>query len=186
MGIRSLVASFSLARVCRLLNTEPLTLPLALKDKNLLVLLPANLADLTVFKQILPQVISLFGENNVYLLAGPEMEVQSIFSSKGLHIIAPSKTSVNWCRLPTQAFLEKLKKLSFDYVFDGNFESNHFAARILLNFPRAVRFGCNPRLGHPYLNLEIKTRYLRDRRLIYRSIMEVLGDISHPRGVTAS
>jgi hypothetical protein len=186
MGIKSLAARFCLSRASSKLNLDPLSLPLSLKGKSLLVLLPAIQADLTVVKQILPKVTELFGENNVYLLAHPNTDVQSIFPSKGIRIITPSRSSVNWCRLPCQSFLEKLKKWDFDYVFDTNLDENSFAARILLNFPGAVRFGINGRLGLPYLNLEVKTKYLRDRRLIYRSILEVLTNISQPQGAVTS
>ncbi len=186
MGIKSVMAKLVLKRASARLDTEPLSVPLLLQGKTVLVLLPAIQSDLTVFKQVLPSLTDLFGENNVYLLACPDIEVRSILPSKGLRIITPSKSSVNWFRLPTSSFLQKLRKWNFDYIFDTNLSENEFAARILLNFPRAVRFGCNGRLGHPYLNLEIKTRYLRDRRLIYRSILEVLRGISQPQGMTIS
>jgi hypothetical protein len=186
MGIKAIAASLVLKRASSRLETRPLSLPFTLKGKSILVLLPNSHVDLTVFKQMLPRITALFGENNVYLLTCPDIEVQSILPSKGLRIITPSKSSVNWFRLPTQSFLAKLKKWDFDFVFDANLQENKFAARVLLTFPNAVRFGCNGRLGHPYLNLEIKTRYLRDRRLIYRSLLEVLRDIAHSQGVTTA
>ncbi len=186
MGIKSLAARFCLSRASSKLNLNPLSLPLSLKGKSLLVLLPAVQADLTVVKQFLPKITELFGENNVYLLAHPSIDVRSIFPSKGIRIISPSRSSVNWCLLPSQSFLEKLKKWDFDYIFDTNLEENSFAAMILLNFPRAVRFGSNGRMGLPYLNLEVKTKYLRDSRLIYRSILEVLTNISQPQGAVTS
>ncbi len=42
------------------------------------------------------------------------------------------------------------------------------------SFPRAVRIGRGNHLGIPYYNLEIKTKYLRDERNIYRSLLETL------------
>ena len=185
MGIKSVAAKLILKRVSTKTESTGVSVPLSLKGKTILVLLPDNHADLTVFKQTLPNITRLFGDNNVYLLACPDIEVQSILPSKGLRIITPSRSSVNWFRLPTQNFLDKLRKWDFDFVFDANLDENKFAARVLLNFPRAVRFGCNGLLGHPYLNLEIKTKYLRDRRLIYRSMLEVLRDISQPQNATA-
>lgn len=178
MGIRSLVAKFLLTRASAKVSPAPLSIPLEFQGKSLLVLLPAEQRDLTVVKQVLPEITKLFGEDLVYLLACPNTQVQSIFPSKGLRIISPSSSSVSWCRLPSQSFLDKLKKYNFDYIFDTNLDDNRFAARILLNFPAAIRFGSNSRLGHPFLNLEIKTKYLRDRRLIYQSILEVMANLS--------
>lgn len=186
MGIKSIAAKLILKRASlKKLDSFDLSVPLSLSGKTILVLLPDNHADLTIFKQALPNITTLFGENNVYLLASPNIEVQTILPTKGLRIITPSRSSINWLQLPTQRFLEKLKKWDFDFIFDANLEENRFAARILLNFPKAIRFGSNRLMGHPFLNLEIKTKYLRDRRLIYRSLLEVLRDISRPHGATA-
>ena len=38
----------------------------------------------------------------------------------------------------------------------------------------AVRIGRGNHLGQPYYNLEIKTKYLRDERNIYRSLLETI------------
>jgi len=179
MGIKSLVAKMILHRVSSRLESKPLSIPLELKGKSLLVLLPSEQRDLTVVKQILPEITRLFGDQSVYLLAYPGTHVQSIFPSKGFRIISPGRSAINWCHLPAKSFLEKLNKQHFDYIFDTNLDDNSFAARVLLNFPHAVRFGNNGTRGLPYLNLEIKTRYLRDRRQIYQSILEVVKNMSH-------
>ncbi len=177
MGFKALIARLSLLRASARVKPEPLSLPLTLMGKKILVLLPPEQKDLTVIKQILPDLIRLFGDNSVHLLAYPDTQVRSIFPSKGLHIISPSKSVMNWYHLPTREYMEKLSSEKFNYVFDTNLEQNRFAARLLLLFPAAVRFGSSG-LGQPYINLEIKTKYLRDRRLIYRSILEVLENIS--------
>ncbi|MCP4568066.1 MAG: hypothetical protein GY841_10850 [FCB group bacterium] len=186
MGIKSLAARIYLNRLSARLDSTPLSLPLHLKGKSLLVLLPASQRDLTVVKQVLPEITQLFGDDSVFLLACPQTNVRSIFPSKGFHIITPGKSAMNWCQLPARTFLEKLEKRNFDYVFDTNLDENRFAARILLSFPEAVRFGCQGKLGLPYLNLEVKTKFLRDRRLIYRSILEVVANISRSNGQAAS
>ncbi|MDD4052553.1 MAG: hypothetical protein PHR28_11735 [candidate division Zixibacteria bacterium] len=186
MGIRSLAAKFSLSRVAAKVVSVPLSLPLQLSGRSLLVLLPDNLHDLAVVRQILPQIIRLFGEESVNLLAAPECDIQSIFPTKGIRIITPEPNALNWSRLPSHAFLDRLRALKFDYVFDTNLEENGFAARILLLYPYAVRFGAAGRLGLPYLNLEIKTRYGRDRGLIYECILEVMEHLSHTTGTLTS
>jgi hypothetical protein len=178
MGIRSLAARISLRAACAKSKSQPVSFPLELKGKSLLVLLPAEQRHLTVVKQILPTITDLFGDINVMLLAYPGTEVQSIFPTKGFQIMTPTKTEISWHGLPTHSFIEKIRKYKFAYVFEANLEENRFARRILLEFPQAVRFGNSGRLGLPYLNLEIKTRYLRDRHLIYASILEVLAGLA--------
>lgn len=178
MGIKSLVSRISLARAASKTRSSSLSLPLELKDKSLLVLLPPEQRELTVVKQVLPEVTTVFGDRNVYLLAFPGIDVESIFPSKGFRIISSPKSALNWSGLPSRAFLEKISKNRFDYIFDTNLSNNRFAARILLHFPDAVRFGYKGRLGPPYLNLEIKTKFLRDRRQIYRSILEVVANLA--------
>jgi hypothetical protein len=178
MGIKSVVSKIGLARAASKTKSSALSLPLELKGKSLLVLLPPGQRELTVVKQILPDISAIFGSRDVYLLAYPNTNVESIFPTKGFRIISPGKSSLNWSGLPTHAFLEKLAQNRFDYIFDTNLGENRFAARILLNFPQAVRFGHKGRLGVPYLNLEIKTTFLRDRRLIYRSVLEVVANLA--------
>ncbi|MEZ5358674.1 MAG: hypothetical protein R3F48_07545 [Candidatus Zixiibacteriota bacterium] len=178
MGIKTLAAKFMLSRASAKVTPRPLSIPLDLENKSLLVLLPAVQRDLTVVKQILPDVTDYFGDRNVFLLACPESHVESIFPSKGFKIVSPKKSDTNWCELPSKVFLEKLGLQKYDYIFDTNLEENLFAARILLQFPEAIRFGSNGHLGLPYINLAVKTKYLRDRRQIYRSILEVIGNLA--------
>jgi hypothetical protein len=178
MGIKSMLAMISLSRAAAGVQSSPLSLPLEFHGKSLLVLLPHGQRELTIVKQILPEITAVFGDKDVYLLGSPTADIESIFPSKGFRIIACGKSSVTWNGLPSRSFLDKLKERRFDYVFDTNLEDNRFAARILLCFPQAVRFGKNGHLGLPYLNLEVKTRFLRDRRQIYRSILEVVANLA--------
>jgi hypothetical protein len=186
MGIKTLAAKFALSRAAAKVSSATLSLPLQLRGKSLLVLLPDNMRDQVVVKQILPGIIRLFGEESVHLLAPPESEIQSIFPSKGIRIITPELGSVRWNQLPTHSLLERLRTWKFDYVFDANLEKNDFAARILLLYPNAIRFGAAGRLGLPYLNLEIKTRYGRDRGLIYECILEVIEHLTPTTGTLTS
>ncbi len=178
MGIKSFTARWNLSRLAGRMHPEPVAFPLMLKGKSLLVLLPMEQRHLTIVKQVLPDIIELFGDRQIHLLAYPGTEVQSIFPTKGLQITSPSRSALNWHGLPTHSFLSTLHKTKFEYIFDANLEDNIFAARILLDFPKAVRIGCSGHLGAPYVNIEIKTKYMRDRRLIYSSILEVVGELS--------
>lgn len=186
MGFKALWAKMSLSRTASRICSVPLSLPLQLAGRPLLVLLPDRQRDLTVVKQVLPDIIRLFGEDAVHLLAPPLSEIESIFPSKGIKIISPGRNTVNWCGLPTRPFLDRLRGQRFDYLFDTNLEDNPFASCILLQFPTAVRFGAAGRLGLPYLNLEIKTRYLRDRGLVYHCILEVMEHLSQNTGTLTS
>ncbi len=186
MGIKTLAAKFALSRAAAKVSSSPLSLPLQLRGKSLLVLLPDNMRDLAVVKQILPGIIRLFGEEAVHLLASPESDIQSIFPSKGIRIISPEPGALGWSGLPAHSFLERLRAQKFEFVFDTNLEKNDFAARVLLLYPGAVRFGAAGRLGLPYLNLEIKTRYGRDRGLIYECILEVIEHLSQTTGTLTS
>lgn len=179
MGIKSLMAKAALARAASKTKSSPLSLPLEFSGKSLLVLLPPEQRDLTVVKQILPDITGVFGDRSVYLLAHPGTQIESMFPSKGFRYISPGKSGINWSGLPTRSFLDKLKSHTFDYIFDTNLTDNIFAARILLEFPQAVRFGSSGGLGLPYLNLEIKTKFLRDRRQIYRSVLSVIAHLAH-------
>ncbi|MFH1700362.1 MAG: hypothetical protein ABIE07_07210 [Candidatus Zixiibacteriota bacterium] len=178
MGIKSIASKISLARASSNTILRPLSLPLDIQDKSLLVLLPSIQRDLMIVKQVLPEIQAYFGDRNVFLLASPDTNVLSIFPSKGFNILSPGKSDTNWCDLPSSSFIEKLRSYNFDYIFDTNLEENRYAAKILLGFPQAIRFGANGRLGLPYLNLEVKTKYLRDRRLIYHSILEVVANLT--------
>lgn len=188
MSFRSFAARLSMRRAISRMKSEPVSVPLVFKGRPLLVLLPKEQRHLTIVKQVLPEVIEIFGDTNITLLAFPGGDVQSIFPTKGIRIISPSPSVLNWQKLPSRSFLETLRKDKFEYIFDTNLDENRFAARILLEFPKAVRFGCSDLLGAPFLNLEIKTKYARDRRLIYSSILEVIAALgkSGQKGRTIS
>lgn len=179
MNIKSLMAKAVLSRAASKTKSAPLSLPLEFSGKSLLVLLPGEQRELTVVKQILPDITAVFGNQQVYMLSSIGVQIESIFPSKGFRYISAGKSAIKWSGLPSHSFLEKLRKHKFDYIFDTNLSENVFAARVLLEFPQAVRFGNSGYLGLPYLNLEIKTKFLRDRRQIYRSILDVVAKLAH-------
>jgi len=185
MIFKNWVSRYLLWRAATQVKASLLNLPLKLQGSRVLVLLPPDQQNLTIIKKSLPDMTRLFGENNVFLLASPGSNVQNIFPGKGFHFITPASSSVSWSGLPKKAFLDKLKNHRFDYIFDTNLEVNNFAARVLLDFPEAVRFGISGGPGEPYINLEVKTKYLRDRHLIYRSILEVINNLAQPESQAA-
>jgi hypothetical protein len=104
----------------------------------------------------------------------PGVRIADIYPRKGFNIISPSSDQVTWSGVAKTSFLETLSQYNFDMVIDLNFENSAFISSILLNFPKAVRIGKGNHRGNPFYNLEIKTRYLRDERNIYRSLLDTL------------
>jgi hypothetical protein len=178
MGFKTFVARMSLARASHRMKQSPLRVPLEVEGKTILVLLPERQKELTEVKQILPEISELFGNTDVYLMSCPTVEIQSIFPRKGFRIISPTRSAMTWYLLPENRFLEKLREHKFDFILDTNLEENLFAAKVLLSFPDAIRIGCQGHLGPPFINLEVKTKYLRDRRMIYRAMLEVVGRLT--------
>ncbi len=136
-------------------------------------------------KQFLPTIATLFRQADVTLLALPGIQVTDIYPRKGFQIITPSMDQLGWAGLPKRGFLQMLRGYNVDLVLDLNLDSSVFTSSVLLNFPKAVRIGRGNHLGEPFYNLEIKTKYLRDERNIYRSILETLGDLMNRRVVMA-
>ncbi len=130
-------------------------------------------------KQFLPSITDLFKPADIVLLSMPGVRVTDIFPRKGFQILSPSADQITWSGLPKKSYLDMLKDLKIDLVLDLNFEASHFTSSILLSFPRAVRIGRGNHRGDPYYNLEIKTKYLRDERNIYRSLLDIIGGIKN-------
>ena len=76
--------------------------------------------------------------------------------------------------LPKKTYLSVLTDNEYDLILDLNFNRTNFTSMVLLNFPQAIRIGKGNHLGQPFYNLEIKTKYLRDERNMYRSLIETL------------
>lgn len=186
MGLRTWVAGLQLGQLRRKMESSPIQIPTdLLRTKHLLVCLPSGLRELTMVKQFLPTIATLFRQADVTLLALPGIQVTDIYPRKGFQIITPSVDQLGWAGLPKRGFLQMLRGYNVDLVLDLNLDNSAFTSTVLLNFPKAVRIGRGNHLGEPYYNLEIKTKYLRDERNIYRSILETLGDLMNRRVVMA-
>ena len=140
-----------------------------------MVCLPEGLRELTLVKQFLPVITYLFKPADVTLLAMPGVKVHDIYPRKGFQILTPATEQLTWSGLPKKTYLKMLTDLKFDTIINLNFGDSFFTRCVLLNFPQAVRIGRGNHLGQPYYNLEIKTKYLRDERNIYKSLFETLG-----------
>lgn len=181
MSIKDIVASVSLRRYKKQMKTYELTFPNVLKNpKHILVCLPAGLRELTLVKQLLPAISELFKPADIVLLSMPGIKVNDIFPRKGFQILSPTSEQMTWSGLPSKTYINTLQELKFDLVLDLNLEESKFTSTVLLNFPKAVRIGRGNHRGMPFYNLEIKTKYLRDERNIYRTLLETIGTLKDP------
>lgn len=178
MGVKRLVAQYHVARMRRRLKPMPFSIPSdLLKVKAILICLPAGLRELTLVKQFLPLIHQLFARVDVALLTTPGLPVTDMYPRKGFQILSPSINDLGWSGFPKQSFLTGLQKQNFDMILDLTIEPSVFTSSVLLSFPGAIRVGRGNHLGQPYYNLEIKTKYLRDERNIYRSLLETLAEL---------
>ena len=182
MNIKNVVAGIKLSRMKNSMESEPIAFPSAIeKPKNILVCLPGGLRELTIVKQFLPTITELFKPADITLLSMPGIRVTDIYPRKGFHILSPTEDQLTWSGLPKKSYLKMLADDHFDLVIDLNLEGSAFTSCILLNFPGAVRIGRGNHRGDPYYNLEIKTRYLRDEKNIYRSLFETIATLKSSR-----
>jgi hypothetical protein len=178
MGIRDFVANLQVRYLKTKVPGREMSIPSdLLRPKHILVCLPPGLRELTLVKQFLPAISQLFKPADITLLAMPGIKVYDIYPRKGFQILTPSRDQVTWSGLPKKSYCGTLRDQKFDMILDFNLQPSHFTSSILLMFPDAIRIGRGNHLGAPFYNLEIKTKYLRDERNIYRSLLETLGVI---------
>lgn len=178
MGLKNLIATAQLRHIKNRMTASVVSFPDdLLRPGHILVCLPAGLRELTLVKQFLPTITRLFKPGDITLLAMPGIKVYDIYPRKGFQILTPSMDQVTWTGLPKKSFLRSLSDQKFGLVLDMNLKPSNFTSTILLNFPEAIRIGLGNHLGNPYYNLEIKTKFLRDERNIYRSLLETLATI---------
>jgi len=175
MKLKKYLASIKLYQQRGKMESEMFDFPESLRSpKQILVCLPEGLRELTVVKQFLPTLTGLFKSSDFTLLSMPGVRVADIYPRKGFNIVSPSSDQVAWSGVAKPSFLSTLSQYNFDMILDLNFENSAFTSSILLNFPKALRVGKGNHRGIPFYNLEIKTRYLRDERNIYRSLFDTL------------
>lgn len=182
MSLKTFVARIKLNQLKSKMDSAAFDFPAVLfAPKHILVCLPAGLRQLTLVKQFLPALTELFKPAEITLLPMPGMKIADIFPRKGFHILAPLLDQMAWSGLAKKSYIRMLQSYDFDLLLDLNLESSLFTSSILLNFPKALRIGRGNHLGQPFYNLEIKTKYLRDERNIYRSLFETLRLLKNSR-----
>ena len=178
MGLRDFVASVQIGMKKKKVKGRQLSFPADLqKPKHVMVCLPEGLRELTLVKQLLPTIAHLFKPADITLLALPGVKVYDMYPRKGFQILTPAMEQVSWSGLPKKSYLAMLAEHQFDTILDLNLKESFFTSTVLLYFPEAVRIGRGNHLGSPFYNLEIKTKYLRDERNIYRSLLVTLGTV---------
>jgi hypothetical protein len=178
MGFRDFIARAQIGYLKSKAEGRQLSIPEdLLQPKHLLVCLPGGLRELTMVKQLLPTIAHLFKSADITLLTLPGIKVYDIYPRKGFQILTPTLDQITWTGLPKQSYLDSLCQFKFDTILDLNLETSTFTSTILLKFPGAIRIGRGNHLGAPFYNLEIKTKYLRDERNIYRSLLATLAAI---------
>lgn len=179
--VKDFFAKIKLQQLIKRMDSTPRSFPGDLRSpKRILICLPSTLRELTLVKQFLPKVSAMFKNAQVSLLTNPNVRVHDIYPRRGYQILTSSSDQLGWTGFPKPAYLTMLKEYKFDMVLDFNLQYSLFTSAVLLSFPRAIRIGQGNHLGQPYYNLEIKTRYLRDERNIYRSILDTLAKIIDP------
>jgi len=174
-SLKKYTARFKLRMMANNIKPAEISLPGDLVEvQSMLVCLPPEQRELTMVKNLLPEVTKIFSKAQIYILACPGSKIYDIFPRKGYFILTPSTKHVSWSGMPTKDYLEVLNEHKYNLILDMNLEENIFMQSILLSFPNTIRVGRADFLGQPYYNLEIKTRYLRDEKNIYKSIIETL------------
>lgn len=177
-AVKDFIARIKLGGLIKRMDSQARSFPDDLRSpKRILICLPATLRELTIVKQFLPKVSAMFKSAQISLLTNPGVRVHDIYPRRGYQILTPTSDQMTWSGLPKPTYLTTLKEYKFDMVLDFNLQFSFFTSAILLSFPGAIRIGQGNHLGQPYYNVEIKTRYLRDERNIYRSILDVLAKI---------
>jgi len=175
MRLKEFLAGLKLRQTMSRMESPMFVFPGVLAHSGrVLVCLPRGLRELTLVKQFLPDVTDLFKPAEITLLSMPGIKVSDIYPRKGYHILTPTLDQLTWTGLPKKNFLKMLQEYKFDLLLDFNLEPSTFTSGVLLSFPKALRVGRGNHRGDPYYNLEIKTKYLRDERNIYRSLIETL------------
>ena len=180
-AIKRIAAQFKLRMMCRNHEARPISLPGDLsRVKNVLVCLPPGQRELTMIKLLLPDISRTFAEAEIYLMAAPGSSVYDIFPRKGYRIMTPSSDHVSWNGLASKRYIQLLKENKYDLIFDLNLSPNNLTQSVLLAFPGAIRIGKGNSLGAPYYNLEIKTKFIRDEKNIYKSMISTIDKLKNP------
>ena len=184
--LKKILARFRLTVMCKRQERGAITIPDDIVNaRHVLVLLPPGQRELTMIKGLLPEITRVFSGAEIYILASPGSTVYNIFPRKGYRIMTPTSQHLDWSGLPKRSYIKTLEETAFDVIIDLNLGVNYFSQAILLSFGKALKIGRGNHLGTPYYNLEIKSRYIRDEKNIYKSIITTIDRIKNPAAIEA-
>jgi len=184
--LKKILAGFRLSMLKKRQEMSPITIPDDIvAARHILVLLPPGQRELTMIKDMLPEITRVFSNGEIYILASPGSSVYNIFPRKGYRIMTPTSQHLDWSELPKKNYIKTLEEIGFDVIIDLNLGVNYFSQAILLSFGRALKIGRGNHLGTPFYNLEIKSRYIRDEKNIYKSIITTIDRIKNPAAIEA-
>lgn len=184
--LKKILARFKLSVLRKRQESAPITIPDdIIAARHILILLPPGQRELTMIKDLLPDITRVFSGGEIYILASPGSTVYNIFPRKGYRIMTPTSQHLDWSGLPRNNYVKSLKETGFDVLLDLNLGINYFSQAILLSFSQALKIGRGNHLGTPYYNLEIKSRYIRDEKNIYKSIITTIDRIKNPATIEA-
>jgi len=180
-SLKNIFAGTKLRMILRSYQSSVISLPDDLHHcSNVLVCLPSEQRELTMIKSLLPEISRIFSESEIYLMAAPNSTIYDIFPRKGYRIMTPTSQHLTWSGLASRGYLKQLRETNYNLILDLNLTPNSFARSILLAFPEAVKIGRSNVLGTPYYNIEIKTKFIRDAKNIYRSMVETIDKLKNP------
>jgi len=183
-AVKNITAKMALNSLRRKCEPREIALPDdIISVRNVLVCLPPVQRELTMIKQLLPDLSKVFLDAEIYLLASPGRNVYDIFPRKGYRIMSPTSEQISWSGIASKKYIATLKKNKYDMILDFNLRPNIFTQSILLSFPESLKIGKGNSLGSPYYNIEIKTKFIRDEKNIYKSILETIDSFKKNKSV---
>ncbi len=180
-SLKKILAGAKLRMMLRSYQSAVISLPGDLRNcRNVLVCLPPEQRELTMIKGLLPDISRIFSESEIYLMASPNSTIYDIFPRKGYRIMTPTSQHLTWSGLASRIYIKQLRETNYNLILDLNLTSSSFARSILLAFPEAIKIGRSNVLGTPYYNIEIKTKFIRDAKNIYRSMIDTIDRLKNP------
>lgn len=178
--LKNIIARMKLRMMCNKYQAGEFDLPEDMRRIfRLLVCLPPGMRELAMIKQLLPDISRVFARAEIYLMASPGYNVYDIFPRKGFRIMSPSSGDITWTGLITRKYLSVLDEKKFDAILDLNLYPNYFVQSVLLAFPDVIKIGNGNSIGPPFYNLEVKTRFIRDEKNIYKSMLETIDSLKN-------
>ena len=120
------------------------------------------------------ELTELFDQARFTLVGNRDAGVKRVDYLKKATKLEPSYTEMLWSGLPGRQFVDKVVKEDADVLIELAVRKDYFNAYVAACSKVPVRIGNYGSWGSPIYNLEIKSNYIQNEKLILRSIMDVL------------